>query len=357
MKEWSRLLVIDSALNKHLSKSIYIYPCFYETQSQLDLKWSKALPWATSYGGSVKLTPSMLYAIGFVFLFTIGGLSGVILANASLDIAFHDSKKKKNIFKLEDNKSYHFLNKSLTGSSFLKDYIEKFWVGLLEGDGSIVVRRNKKNLVYPAIEISLKYLKENEKLLKLISENIGGNIYYEKKNKSVIKVKWAALSSKDVKNCLNILNKYPLLTSRKICQLEHLNKCLVQKDWDYHLKTRNKKYDLQKEIVNSKNNKFIIPTYFNGWLSGFVEAEGSFRLRNNKATSFYISQNDDIYILNAIKNLFLSNHKIGIHKDSRYETIHYRISISGKPCISRIKEHFSLFPLLGHKRLSFNVWN
>ena len=52
----------------------------------------KIFSWiATMWGGSMELRAPMLWAIGFIFLFTLGGVTGVVLANAGIDRAFHDT--------------------------------------------------------------------------------------------------------------------------------------------------------------------------------------------------------------------------------------------------------------------------
>src|SRR5882762_4672025 len=82
----------------------------------------KIFSWlATLYGGSLRFTTPLIFTIGFLALFTIGGLTGVILANASLDLALHDVQ-----YNIIENQILLNLLALRAEGEDLKNYIDKF---------------------------------------------------------------------------------------------------------------------------------------------------------------------------------------------------------------------------------------
>jgi hypothetical protein len=289
----------------------------------------KIFSWmATLYGGSLRYSTPLLFVIGFLALFTIGGLTGVVLSNASLDIAFHDRIKKD------------------------PDYVHKFWVGLMDGDGSIQVNHWRyKNLQYRLV-IKLKYCSENLSMLNLIGKHIGGRVRIIGKNKFII---WVVDNRIHIQNLIKIFKKYPPLTTRLRAQLAFMLNCFEENNIEWYLNARDKKYLNYNVAPHSHSHSCdcegvnIDNSYFNVWLSGFIEAEGCFSIRTTTNNhSFSIGQNDDKFILDKIKNHFNITNQIRKIND-RF----WFIEVYKKSTIINIINHCIEYPLLGEKLLAF----
>ena len=282
-------------------------------------------------------------------------VSGVVLANASLDIAFHDTvfiffiglilpslffmtKFDMSSFNLSSNND--FCTNGLFDKNNYNEYIKMFWVGLMDGDGSIQVNHWRKQSLQYRLVIKLSNIKSNYNMLIEIAKVVGGTVKITGKGAEVI---WVVNKKQEVEKIIKIYEIYPPLTSKKICQLAFLKTCLTETSVETYLSNRNLKYDKQLTIINSNIN-FKIPTYFKNWLSGFIEAEGCFSIRKSNNHSFSIGQNDDLYLIEAIKEYFEVTNKVR----NPYGKFYF-LEIYKKEVLLKIITHCTNYPLLGEK--------
>ena len=311
----------------------------------------KIFSWlATCYGGSLVLTASMLFALGFVFMFTIGGLSGVVLANASLDIAFHDKHLIyfSNYFMVILPLQVTAKEISIDSKKEFNEYIKMFWVGLMDGVGNIQVNRLKmENLQYRLI-IKLNNLDGNYDMLLTIAKVIGGSVKFVNDKKEVI---WVVDKKETILSIVNIFSVYPPLTSRIICQINFLKLCLKDNSVDKYLSNRNLKYNNKLKIIKEFSN-YKIPSYFYGWLSGFLEVKGCFSVKVKKNNSFSIGQSYDYYILEIIKKYL--NLNVTVRRNPRKE--YYFLETYKENNLNMIIDHCVTYPLLGNKFKTLDIF-
>ncbi|BCU04895.1 putative LAGLIDADG endonuclease (mitochondrion) [Astrephomene gubernaculifera] len=207
-------------------------------------------------------------------------------------------------------------------------------------------------------------------MLKCIQSVIGGKVRIDSAKEFV---SWVTDSRTHILSILAIFEQYPLLTTRKKCQLSFMKQCLHTNDVAWYLQYRDYKYhhvyiptttEDFKQLSraepffakgHSPSAKFF--PYFGAWLSGFIEAEGCFTLRENssRVLSFSISQNTDNHLLCYIA-FYLGIPTLPHLVKSNNNVPFYTLETSNISALINICNHLNTFPLMGAKKDSFNIF-
>ena len=299
----------------------------------------KIFSWlATLYGGSLRYTTPLLFALGFLALFTVGGLTGVVLANASMDIALHDTFPIIIIDSLK-------LKSTRTLS---RQQLDAFTVGLIDGDGSLQVNHWRSKILQFRLVVKLSDKPLNNEMLCLLASTYGGAVKRGKDNKTSY-VQWIINDKKTfLRTIVPLLNTFPPLTTRMQLQFHFFKKFLLNPEVDLYFKERGLKYNGRESITPLFTT---IPTYFGDWLAGFIESEGSFSNRTNGLSTISIAQNHDRYLIEAIRDYYGVGHLTISAKSGKVSgSPLYEVSLASFVALDRVILHCA--PLLqGYKYL------
>lgn len=209
------------------------------------------------------------------------------------------------------------------------------WViGFIEGNGSFFIRSNN------TLGFEISQSTKDSQILYNIKKEFGfGKVYHNSTN-NISRYVIPSIEEGYYKLAV-ILNENLLLKKRQENFKNWLNKLEIITN---------------SQIIESINNNLTELSWNNPWLSGFIDAEGCFRINydktNNKYQIIFQITQDEIEILNKFKEILGSQYKGTIRKDR--ET--YVLSFSGKKSRELLNNYLKRYPLKTKKAISWKKW-
>lgn len=222
-----------------------------------------------------------------------------------------------------------------------KTSLIQFWVGFLDGDGSIQVNHWKKKYLQFRFVIQIKNTPKNLEMCFLFKETLGGTV-----RQYPLFIVWVEDHQRNIWKLLDILEKTPPLTTRLQLQLLFMKES-KKKGLTWMLENRSFKYSQRKILKVDFENI----SYWRYWLAGFIEAEGCFCIRKNGLVSFSIGQKHEYFLLLAIRDFFGGKNIIQNNSKDFFFWEVYRKTVCQKICL--VLEN----SLIGEKSLSFDLFH
>ena len=228
-------------------------------------------------------------------------------------------------------------HKKKMNSQFLE-----WFLGFTEGDGSFIVSKNK---VYFDITQSLSDIQ----VLYYIKKELGfGKVLIREEEHRNVGVFYVS-SKENFTNLIHIFNG-------------NLSTHYKREQFKVWLDTYNKQYSMNITF----KDQLIKPSLYTGWISGFVDAEGSFygrvkscstsKLRKAPHLTFQVSQKE-FDIIKALRDIFLNTDTLDLKNvrfDKSWEGWTFHCSSFTK--LKVIRNYFSRYELKTKKSLSYTKW-
>jgi LAGLIDADG endonuclease len=229
---------------------------------------------------------------------------------------------------------------------------EQFFLGLLEGDGSIQVNHWKKRSLQFRIVIKLKYTTANYIMCTKIRQKLNiMNLHIRHGYVIMVEDHRAKLT-----RIMNIIDNHGLLLAHRRRQYAFFKYCYnnqIRYSEYAHIKSLKLTW-FEFQSINEYNSGELLQFYhWPNWLCGFTEAEGCFCIRLNKNHSFSIAQKDGFEVLSAIKKTFKIPNKIRMTKRL------YFLETYAGPVLNDIITFYdcpNVLGLLGQKRVQYDAF-
>lgn len=227
-----------------------------------------------------------------------------------------------------------------------------FFLGLLEGDGSIQVNHWKKRCLQYRFVIKLAYSDANYAMCAKLRDNLGVmNVHVRKNNIVMVE------DHRDkIPILMRIIEHYGLLLAHRRKQYAFFRYCFQHRCTysEYaHIKALNDTWSGFDKVNPASSAVVLSAPHWPHWLCGFTEAEGCFCIRANGNLSFSIAQKNGSEVMHAIKTFFNATNKV------RQTTRVHSIEIYATAVLTPLVEFYgsdSVVGLLGQKRLQWLVF-